>query len=121
MGMRPDSTSNWPRFLGVLGLSLVLSLGLLVLVDLGASSVGLFSLGFRSRIARAAGRCGGQDMREDPRFASLCVGRQFFWNGEACAELRCPCRGSDCGDVFPSQEACAAAFNRCSPGAAPGR
>jgi hypothetical protein len=103
----------------MLGLSLVLSLGVLVLVDLGASSVGLYSLGTRSRIARAAGRCGGQDVHGDLRFASLCVGKRFFWNGETCAELRCPCEGLDCGDVFPSQAACAAAFAHCGP--TPGR
>lgn len=83
---------------------------------MGASSIGLFSLGTRSKIARTAGRCGRQDVHADLRYASLCMGVRFFWNGERCLELRCPCEGSDCGDVFPSQEKCEAAFAHCRPG-----
>lgn len=64
----------------------------------------------------APGACAAQDITGVGGCRRLAG---WSWNGEACAVVGCECAGSDCDDMFQSQEACVAAYASCLPSPEP--
>lgn len=57
-----------------------------------------------------AGECDAQDITGEGLCRAIAG---FSWDGEACGAVVCRCSGSDCDEMFATQEECEGAYGEC--------